>query len=144
MKKAFAEKPESYGNGEPDDSCEREDDPRADSGKPNPEDEGKASEGYAADCDSVGVDSGDSTPPVGPVETGAHFVLFFVRFDQAGAGWEDGWEGEKESTYDGAIPLCDEAGSNADSTPEYEADDPLVWFNPFDGGKTCPDEHRAT
>jgi hypothetical protein len=137
------EEPSTDCYGEPGKSGEKEDDPGAGAGKPDTEDECEAGESDATHCGSVGVDGGDSAAAVGAVVTGSGFVLFFMGFDEAGAGGENGGEGQEEAADNRAIVLGDEASGYTDCSAEDEADDPLVWLDSFDCREASPDNHRG-
>jgi hypothetical protein len=141
VEEAFAEEPQADGDGEPDEGGEREDDPRAGSGEPDPEDECEGGQGDAADRGAVGVNGSDDAAAIGAVVARSALVLFLVGFDEAGAGGEDGGKGKEEASDHRTVVLCDEAGGDADGPAEDEADDPLVRFDSFDGGEAGSDEH---
>ena len=137
------EQPQAYGDCEPNESGEKEDDPGVGSGKPDPEDKCKARESDASHGCSIGVDGGDGATAIGAVVTGAGFVLFLVSFDKAGTSGKDGWEGEEEAAHNGAAALSDEAGGDADGSAEDKANDPLMWLDSFDCREASADNHRG-
>ena len=144
MEEALAEEPQADGDGQPDEGSEGEDDPRAGSREPDPEDECEGGQGDAADGSAVGVNGSDYAASVGPVVPGAAFVLFLVGFDEADTSGENGWEGEEEAADHRAVVLGDEASGDAHGPAEDEADNPLVRFDSFDGGKAGPYKHGVT
>jgi hypothetical protein len=139
VEEAFAEEPEAYGNGEPDQSCEGEDDPGTGAGEPDPADESEAGESDAAHCGAISFDGCDGAASVGAVVASAGLVFFLVGFDEAGSGGEDGGEGEEESSDNRAAVLGDEAGGHANSSAEDESDDPFVRLDSLDCREAGPD-----
>lgn len=128
----LAQEPDSNGEREPDERRENEGLSEIGARQPDPNDKCESGEADAAHGCAEGVDSGDDATAMGSIETGAGFVLFFMSFNEAGTRREDGGKGKEEAANDGPESLRDQTGDYADSSAEYEADDPFVGLDAFD------------
>lgn len=137
----LAQQPDSHGECEPDKRGEDEGLSEAGARQPDPDDTREPRKADAADGRAECVDGGDDAAAVGPVETGARFVLLFVGFNKARAGGKDGGKGKEEAADHWPASLCDQACEHADNTSEREADDPFVGPDAFNRGEPGMQDH---
>jgi hypothetical protein len=137
----LAQEPDSCREREPGKRGEDERLREAGARQPDPNDKRESGKADAAHGGAERIDGSHGTAAIGSVVAGAGFVLFFVGFNEACAGGENGGKGQKESADDRADSLGDLACEYAHHAAECEADDPFMELDPFDGGEPGIHDH---
>lgn len=138
---ALTEEPKAQGHRDPDETCDRNDQPGAVPGKSAPNDQRKGGQSDAPERRTCRIDARRGAPAIGSIVADAPLVLPLVLFDETRGRRKDSGKGEEEAANLRTEALGEDAGRHGADASEEEAQCKFVEFDPFERCEFCGDDH---
>jgi hypothetical protein len=138
---ALTEEPKTQGHRDPDETCDRNDQPRAVPGQSAPNDQRKGGQSDAPERGTCRIDARRGAPAIGSVVAGAPLVLPLVLFNETRARRKDGGEREEEAANLRTEALGEDTGGHGADASEEEAQCKFMEFDSFERCELSGDDH---
>jgi hypothetical protein len=116
----FPELPKPRGEQKPDTGRQSNDQKRIVTGQHSPHDDGKPAQACAAQRGTGSIAAGSHPAPVCTVFPDFALAFLFMTFNQTGAGWKNGGEGQEQPAYARAPYFGHNSGQHRRQTSEEE------------------------